>query len=257
MSSVKSAFKALTSEQQALVKERQIAGKHSPDEWLSLLGPVAAFDEQVDAVRKGGGGFWDRRFARKHDVPDGLRTFALPLLPIVREDHDPAVPLELQIDLTGAEQTSKTASTSAPYKKGNYPAVVDTFYVDPWLKGHARFVDGADIHFSVIDHVRASRKTKRSASGKTKQKTKRKRKIEFAVTVSLPARNYAATSAPPAATVEGIRKASVESESDRTVVKLSRTVIPQFADTPPGIEPLLELIGAAYGRVDPTRRKKL
>ncbi len=104
-----------------------------------------------------------------------------------------------RLDLTGARAAeSKATRTSAPYKKGDYPAVVDTFYDDPWLEGHARFVDGADVHFSVIDHVRASRKTKRSASGKTKQKTKRKRKIEFSVTVSLPTRNYAATSAPPA-----------------------------------------------------------
>ena len=57
----------------------RVAGERSPDDWLRLLGPVAEFDRQADAVREGGGGFFARRFARKHDVPNGLRSFALPL----------------------------------------------------------------------------------------------------------------------------------------------------------------------------------
>jgi hypothetical protein len=254
MSGVRSTFKALTPDQRALVEDRRVAGKRSPDEWLRLLGPVAEFDRQADAVRQGGGGFWDRRFARKHDVANGLRSFTLPLLPILREDQDPALPLELSLDFTGAEQKSKETGTSEPYRKGAYHKVVDTFYDDPWIAGRARFVDGADVRFTVIDHVRSSRKTKRSASGKTKRKTKGKKKIEVAVIVSLPTRNYAAGGEP--ATERSVRKESIETSADRTVVRLSR-VVQRPLDHPPEVELLLELLAGAYERVDPSRRKKL
>jgi hypothetical protein len=253
VSDVKSAFKALTPEQQAIVKERRVAGERSPDEWLRLLGPVAEFDRQADAVREGGGGFWARRFARKHDVPNGLRSFVLPLLGILREDHDPAAPLELRIDLTGAQQPAKHVRTSQPYKKGAYNKVVDSFYDDAWLDGRARFVDGADVRFSAVDHVRSSSKTKRSASGKTKRKTKAKKKTELSVTLSVPARNYAASGA----AARDVPKASVKSGESRTVVKLGGVLPQPSLDAVPVVGMLLELIAGAYERVEPSRRKKL
>ena len=254
MSDVKSAFKALTAEQQAIVRDGRVAGERSPDDWLKLLGPVAEYDRQADAVREGGGGFWARRYARKHDVPNGLRWFAVPLTLILREDQDPEKPLALKIDLTGPVQPHKLANRGAPYKKGAYHAVVDSFYEDPWLEGHAHFADGADVHFVVSDHVRSSNKTKRSASGKTKRKTKTKKKSELSVTLSVPARNYAAAGSDAG---RDVPKESVKSGESRTVVKLSGTMVQPNADAVPPIRMLLELISAAYERVEPTRRKKL
>jgi hypothetical protein len=253
VSEVKSAFKALTTEQQAIVKQRRVAGERSPDEWLRLLGPVGEFDRLTDAVRQGGGGFWARRFARKHDVPNGLRSFALLLMAILREDHDPATPLALDIDLTGALQHPKLTRSSQPYKKGAYHNVVDNYYDDPWLKGRARFADGAHVEFSVVDHVRASNKTKRSASGKTKRKVKNKRKTELTVTLTAPARNYAAASTQARA----VPKESVKPGESRTVVRLSGMMELPHADAVPPIRMMLELISGAYERVEPSRRKKL
>jgi hypothetical protein len=253
VSDVKSAFKALTPEQQRIVEQRRIEGARSPDEWIQLLKPVAEFDRLADATRAGGGGFWARRYARKKDVPNGLRNFALPLLPILREDQDPEKPLALKIDLTGPEQRGKELSTTDPYKRGRYHKIVDTFYDDPWIQGTAHFVDGAEVQFAVIDHVRASRKTKRSTSGKIKTKHKSKKKTELSVTVSLPTRNYAAG----ASGARDVPKESVKQSENRTTVKLSGTVQGPTIDFTPGIEHLLELVAAAYERVDPARRKKL
>ncbi|WP_028068110.1 hypothetical protein [Solirubrobacter soli] len=249
---VKSAFKALTPEQQALVKDCRIAGEHSPDEWLRLLGPVAEFDRQSDAVREGGGGFWARRYARKHDVPNGLRWFAVPLTLILREDQDPEKPLALKIDLSGPIQPQKLVNTSDAYKKGSYYKIVDSFYEDTWLEGHAHFADGADVQFSVTDRVRASNKTKRSASGKTKRKVKRKKKTALNVTLSVPARNYT-----PATGGRDVPKQTVNAGESRTTVKLSGTMEQPTVDHVVPIRMLLELISAAYERVEPARRKKL
>jgi hypothetical protein len=252
VSNVKAAFKALTAEQQAIVNERRVAGELRPDDWLRLLGPVAEFDRRADAARKDGG-FFERRFARKHDVPNALRSFVLPLLPILREDHDPERSLELRIDLSGAEQPSKRVRSSDPYKKGAYHKVVDTFFDDPWLEGHAHFVDGADVRFSVVDHIRSSEKNKRSASGKHKRKTKRKRKTEFSVTLSVPARNYAAAGGAG----RTVPKESIKAGENRTVVKLGGVVAQPSLESAPVVGMLLELISGAYERVEPSRRKKL
>ena len=193
---LKSAFKALTPEQQAIVKDKRVEGRRSPDDWLTLLTPVAEFDEQSDALRVSKAGFFVRRFARKNDVPNGLRSFTVPLIPILREDQDPAQPLELRLDLSGYKQDSKQVGKGDAYKKGVYHKVIDTLYDDPWLVGRARFIDGADVQFQVIDHVRSSRKTKRTPRGKIKTKVKAKKKTELAVTISFPARNYEAAAAP-------------------------------------------------------------
>jgi len=252
VSDVKSAFKALTAEQQAIVRDGRVAGERSPDDWLALLGPVAEYDRQADAVREGGGGFWARRYARKHDVPNGLRWFAVPLTLILREDQDPEKPLALKIDLSGPFQPQKLVTTSPTYKKGAYHKVVDSLHADTWLEGHAHFADGADVRFSVTDHVRTSNKTKRSASGKTKRKVKRKKKTELNVTLSVPARNYAAATAG-----RDVPKQTVKQGENRTTVKLSGTMEQPNVDAVAPIWMLLELISAAYERVEPARRKKL
>jgi len=255
VSEIKSAFKALSAEQQALVLQRRVTGAHSPDDWLTLLAPVAEFDSQCDAVRAGAGGFFARRFARKHDLPFGLRLFTIPLLPILREDQAADKPLELTLDFTGAEQKQKQKRVSDAYRKGAYHKVIDTFYDDPWIVGHAKFADGTDVEFSVIDHVRSSRKTKRTPRGKIKTKTKAKKKTELAVTLSFPKRNYEAGQ--DTAGQAGLKKQSVKAADEETVVQLSRVVEPARMDGIPEPELLLELIGQAYDHVNPSRRKKL
>jgi hypothetical protein len=252
VSEIKDAFKALTPEQQQLVQTRRVQGERTPDEWLRLLGPVAAFDRQVAHVRGGGGGFFARRFAKKHDIPDGLRLLVMPLLPILREDHDPHAPLALRLDMTGAQSRAKLARNSEPYRKGAYYHVVDSFYDDAWLQGTAQFADGAQVTFAVTDHVRSSRKTKKSASGRTKRKTKAKKKTEIEVTVSLPASNYDA-----GGSGRSVPKQSVKAGAKRTVVKTGGVLAQPSVDAVPAVNALLELIAAAYERVDPARRKRL
>ena len=255
MSEIKAAFKALSADQQAVVTRHGVSGAYSPDEWLTLLAPVAEFDSKCDAVRAGAGGFFARRFARKHDLPFGLRLFTIPLLPILREDQAADKPLELTLDFTGAEQKQKQKRVSDPYRKGVYHKVIDTFYDDPWIAGRAKFADGTDVEFAVIDHVRSSRKTKRTPRGKIKTKTKAKKKTELAVTLSFPKRNY--DEGTDTAAQAGLKKQSVKADEDETVVHLSRVVEPARMDGIPEPELLLELIGQAYDRVNPSRRKKL
>jgi len=249
---VKAAYHALTPEQRKIIADKKVEGRRHPDDWLALLGPIAAYDALADAP---GHGFFARRFAKRNNVHDGFRTFALPLIPILREDQDPEQPLDLFVDLTGATMYWKQVGETPQYKKPPYHKIVDSFFEDPWLQGHAHFVDGAHLNFVITDHVRSSKKTKRNPRGKIKTKVKNKKKTEVAVTLSVPNRNYAR--AEPTAPRRGVPKEKLKPGDSRTIIKTSGTVQAQHADALPGIELLLELISAAYERVEPARRKKL
>jgi hypothetical protein len=255
MNAVKAAFQALSPEQQQLVETKKVEGRRPADEWLGLFGQVAAYDELADNARRGGHGFFARRFASKHNVPDGLRQFALPFLAILREDQDPEKPVDLWLDLSGPQMYSKQVNETPPYKHPPYHKVVDSFFADPWFQGHAHFVDGAHVNFVITDHVRSTKKTKRNPRGKIKTKVKAKKKTEVSVTLSVPNRNYAR--AEPTAPRRGVPKEKLKPGESRTTVKTSGTIEARNADVVPGIDLLLELISAAYERVEPARKKKL
>jgi len=249
---VKQAFNALTPEQQEIVRSRKFSGRRSPDEWIALLRPVADYDRHADQVRQGGGGFFARRWAKKNDVPNALRTFVYPLLPILREDQDPQVPLELWVDLTGPLQSTKAVRNTPAYKQGAYRKVVDTFYDDTWFQARTQFADGAHVQFTVIDHVRSQFKEKKNPRGKIKRKTKNKKKTELTVTLTVPNRLYA-----PAGGGRGVPKQKLKPGEKHTKVTLGGTLVADQLEVVPALESMIELISGAYERVAPTRRKKL
>ncbi|MBE2315581.1 hypothetical protein DVA67_006315 [Solirubrobacter sp. CPCC 204708] len=249
---VKQAFNALTPQQQEIVRTRRFSGARTPDEWIALLGPVAEYDRHADQVRQGGGGFFARRYARKNDVPNGLRTFAFPLLAILREDIEPGAPLELWVDLSGPLQSGKATRSTPPYKKPPYRKIVDTFYDDIWLQGRTRFADGSRLQFAVIDHVRSTFKEKKNPRGKIKRKTKNKKKTELTVTLTASNRMYAKTAGGRAAP-----KVKLKPADKHTKVTLGGTLVAPNMEAVPQLESLIELISGAYERVAPARRKKL
>jgi hypothetical protein len=257
MSTIKDAYKALTPEQHALIESRQISGERPPDEWLELLIPVAQFEVEADAVRQaGGGGFFARRFARKHSLPEDFRSFAFDLLPTLREDHDPAAPLALKLDFTGCEQQHKLSSKSPPYKSGAYHKVIDSIYDDPLVDVQARFADGADVHIIVTDHIRNREKTKRNARGKTKVKVKAQCKTILDVAVTFPARNYNAGSESAAGEAAGTKE-KVKAGERRTTVRLNQVVRRPDARGVLALPELIDLLARAYQRVEPARKKQL
>ena len=53
--------------------DRRVTGQRSPDEWLAFLTPLGEFDRRPTMSARAAGGFFARRFAKKHDLPNGLR----------------------------------------------------------------------------------------------------------------------------------------------------------------------------------------
>jgi hypothetical protein len=279
-----------------MVRQKLLSGSRSPDEWIELLGPLADYDHDLLARRKRAGKrlgwviglgvalafvavfvqpiaaavvalativaalviYPAYSSAKRMDLADAPLGFALPLIPILREDADPGKPLDLRLDLRGGLVPAKRTSESKPYKKGPYHKVVDTLYEDPWLVGHAEFADGATLDWTVTDLIRSSKKTKRNPRGKIKTKTKRKKRTNFDVTMAFPAKNYAPAQTPPGTPpAGGLRKDALKPGDRRTTVRVSRVVKSNDVDAPPEVSDLLDLVAHAYTRVTPTRRKKL
>ena len=289
-----SRYGTLTADHRAVVREKLVEGDRSADAWLGLLQPLAAFDADTDRARSRAGGWLLAviivgfilaiigvavepiagaaiaaaaivlalvlasvyRRARKMDLANGPLAFTVPLIPILREDADPDEPVHLRLDLAGYQGRGKEKGKSEPYKKGRYYKIVDTHYEDPWLSGHARFVDGTDLRFNATDLVTSQRKTKRNPRGKVKTKTKVKKRTTIEVIANFPAKNYKHGEVPGAAP-EGVRKEKVQPGDGRTTVRLASVAKLTGGDAAADPRMFVDLVAHAYRKVAPARRKKL
>jgi hypothetical protein len=285
---------SLTADQRAVVRDKVVEGDRTPDAWLELLAPLAAFDADTDRARGRAGGWlagvaiigfilaivavaiepiagaavaaavivvcvvlWSAyRRAKKMDLADAPLAFTVPLIPILREDADPDEPVHMRLDLGGYQAGGKQKGQSEPYKKGSYYKIVDTYFEDPWLDGHIRFVDGTDLRFNVTDQVTSQRKTKRNPRGKIKTKTKVKKRTTIQLVAAFPAKNYKQGEA-KAAAPEGVRKERVQPGDGRTTVRLAS--VAKLTGTDSAVDPrmFIDLVARAYQKVAPARRKKL
>jgi len=196
------------------------------------------------------------RFTKKLDVNRVPLDFMNGVAPILREDCGDDGALNLRLDMRGPIMKEKQTGQSQPYRRGAYYKIVDTYYMDPWCAGGASFVDGTQVQWIATDYVRSMRKTKRNARGKIKTKVKRKKKTNLDVYVTFRGKNYG--QAPQGTGPDRqLRKDKIESDDGKTEVHVRRTVKSPSAETPLDPRHLIDLIAAAYERVQPTRRKKL
>ncbi len=288
-----SSYGSLTADHKAVVRDKVVEGDRSAEGWLELLAPLAAFDAETDAARSRAGGWlaavviiglilaivglaiepiagaaiavaaivlsivlWSvYRRTKKMDLANGPLAFTVPLMPILREDVDPEEPVHLRLDLGGYQTHGKEKGKSEPYKKGRYYKIVDTYYEDPWLAGHARFVDGTDLQFNATDQVTSQRKTKKNPRGKIKTKTKIKKRTTIQLVAAFPAKNYKQGAA-QAAAPEGVRKEKVQPGEARTTVRLA-SVAKLTGDAGADPRMFIDLVARAYQQIAPARRKKL
>jgi hypothetical protein len=197
----------------------------------------------VLAIAVWAGFFWF--WTKSIDVSNNFRQFVIPVLTVLKEDIDPAQPVQVQIDLTGPTTAPKKVNESAPYKAGNYYKIVDTFYKDPWMSAQAVLVDGTKLTWSIVDAIRERKKTKRNPRGKIKTKTKYTKKSDLEVSIGLRNKNYEVTA--PAG-------GEVDRNEKRTRVKLERQVVTQSLEP---IDPraLLDVVAEVYRSTRPATKE--
>lgn len=274
-------YNQLSAEQRGLIDAKHIQASHTPEEWVQLLAEVASFDQSGDAQRKKIG--WGCGISvvftiilaiafiplapvpfiavivllviylrmKKHDVPNQLRESVLPLVALLREDLDPAEPLELSVDLRAGNRDS-TKVRSRDLSGTGYPKVVETFYDNGWLSGRGVLVDGASVEWSVTDHIRERKVTKRNPRGKIKTKHKYKVRRLIDMRVGLRRDSYAVNAE---AGASGLKTSLKEGEK-RNVFKLRRQIV--VAGVPnPHLEPgaVIDTLAGAYRRVNLVREE--
>jgi hypothetical protein len=219
-------YRSLTPEQQAILKSKQVDLNRPVEELMTLLKPLALYDRAADKLRTRLGcssavlfvlsfvslfflaalpfGWvfvvlllvaaivavvaWSKM--RGVDLSNNLRGVTLPMLGVLKEDFDPKESLHLQLDLRPPTDNAKKQRTEPEYKRGAYYKIIDSYFADPWMKGDGVLQDGSRLRWSIVDMIRESKKTKRTARGKIKTKTKYTKKSQIEIEVGLRKKTY-------------------------------------------------------------------
>ena len=286
---VYTAYRSLTAEQKQFLRSKQVEADRTPDEWLALLMPIAAYDESSDKLRRRCviliviaivvlflsifilaaapvvgliiviialaalvAAAIVYRVTSKLDLQADLRKFVLPLLTILRADARPNRSLHLFLDLRGSTIKEKQTSQYAPRAAGAYHKIVESFYTDPWMNGQMVMADGSNLAWKIVDNIRKLEKTKRNPRGKTKTKTKIKLKSHLYVQVRLPDKTYSVSER--GEQKKDVGKVALAPGEERNTVKIHRVV--QATELAP-LEPrhFIEVVAAAFRRAEPSGRR--
>jgi hypothetical protein len=268
-------YRSLSAEQKQMIRTKKVDLSRPIQEILTLLRPLAACDKLADKSRtKIGCSFglgivlsivllivfsnigWSAitflvallfvaavvgfgvmySFLRRIDISNNFRSFALPVLTVMREDFDPTRLVNVRMNLDAPNASSKKTAESAPYNQGVYHKIIDTTYVDPWLTVSAVLVDGTKLSWSVTDEIRERKKTKKNARGKYKTKTKYRKKTDLEVEVALLKKTYA---------MDALSEGEVSSDEKRNKVQLEREVRTESLD-PLDPKVLIDLVADVY-----------
>ncbi|MBS1911772.1 MAG: hypothetical protein JST22_07285 [Bacteroidetes bacterium] len=243
-------YSQLSDEQKAIVTSKRADARHTPSEWITMLGEIAAFDRVGDRDRSRAGWgcgtsiilsiiclavFWKAaivpiviaiifaiRYAnlKKVDVPNSLRESLLPLLALLREDMDAGAMLRLTFDLRdGTRKENMLAEESLPPRR--YISLKELRYSNAWFSGEGALADGSSVAWEITDLIRIREVTKRSSSGKIKMKKKNRVRRVIDMRVGLRQDEYVWHGGGDA--IDSL-KVSTKSGDKRTVVKLRRVV---------------------------------
>lgn len=221
-----SAISSLSAEEKNFVISKQLTAAYTPDEWLNLFKKLKDFDSQGDSTRTTGFrlgcvgliltfvgiilltvfvgvflivigillaivSFTIYFYLKPYDMPGEILSKTLvPIVLILREEMNPQEKLKLKLDLRGFSMPEKLVNKSQSYARGNYHAIVDSYYRDHWLDGETILADGTRLIWSVEDLVKSSQKSKRNARGKHKTKTKNKHQSLISLQVGMNNKKY-------------------------------------------------------------------
>ena len=272
-------FASLTPAQKELISTKKIDTAMTAEGWIAFMSPLAALDRAGDAKRGPIGCVSGLLFVgmfvtlviglfpvaaillvaaiillvlwlrlKKHDIPNALREFVLPLIAVLREDIEPDESIHLRLDLRGGTQNDKKQRAQVVNEKG-YPKVSLDFFTDPWMHGQAKLVDGSTVSWDIVDDIRQRNVTKKNYRGKVKHKTKYKVRRTMGARIALPNEDYTVAGSTDGRN-EGLRIKVKEGEK-RSVFQTRKRTVETAIDTSPEVGDLLALITGAYQRVSP------
>ena len=278
-------YGSLDAEQKSFLTRKQLTGDHTASQWLALLGNVAAYDRQADAMRKSAG--WGLAifgvltiiggiiypwlallFAllcigslvlfttlRGRDVPNNLRLFILPLLAVLREDMERDAPLHLELELKGNLLKEKLLRSEELVTSG-YPRILENFYQDRWMLGRGELADGSSLEWTITDDIRERKITKLSQRGKIKVKTKYKMRRMLEVRVGLRNDEYALAASAASSGKGKTDRIAIKEGEKRNVLKLRRILVYNDPKSMLKLTDFMDLLAGAYRRVQLTNAEE-
>jgi hypothetical protein len=129
---------------------------------------------------------------RKYDLRcnDLIKNRMIPLLQLLREEVKRNQKVDLKLDLTNPQDSSKFIKQSPAYAKGVYHKVIDSDYRNDWLSGQTVLADGTILNWKISELIRQIKKTKRNYRGKYKTKYKYKNKTLIQIDAGLERKNF-------------------------------------------------------------------
>ena len=288
---MRTSYRALSEEQRTVLQTKIIEAEKTPQEWLTFLQPLAAFDRKRDQSSHRAKGFaiagglllffsafvfavsemelgrsglllgavicglaiWRYWSLKPVNIEGDLNKLVVPVLHILKEELPAQEKLYLRLNLCETEK-AELVKEVPPKNKSGYPRTWMQFFRKPWLSGTTRLADGTMLRLRITDMVKKVERTKRNARGKIKTKKKYKQQSVLALAMGFRTDTYAIRASRPS--TQG--KVTVSSRDKRHWVKLQcRAKFPARTTVEPdsiALETVMGTIAAAFQHVTPTRK---
>ncbi len=210
-SAVDKIYKSLNEEQQDIIAQKTLDGRHTAVKWLRTFRKLALLDKLGDSYRADQSYMWkivgaitvgmisffaamgsenyfifivtaacigaiikvlyDRKKIKKLDLSNHLRLFLMPLLTILREDVSKNKRLSIQATLKEAD-SEEYKIKEIPFEGKGYPKINELHYKIPRIILSTTLIDNTALLLTTTDFVRKRNITKKNPRGKIKYKTK-------------------------------------------------------------------------------------
>ncbi|HAS45062.1 MAG TPA: hypothetical protein DCS93_31560 [Microscillaceae bacterium] len=127
------------------------------------------------------------RLLEQRDLPNHFRSFALPILVLLKEEIAADEPIEFWVDMRNKNQSENIIQKQEARPRSDTQT---TFFRHNMVEIKTRFVDGTRFYFQLGDVVRMRVRRRRNPRGKLKVKTKYKIKTQWNLKIALPKKHY-------------------------------------------------------------------
>ncbi len=178
---------------------------------------------------------------KQRDLPNHFRSFALPVLVLLKEEVDGQEPIALWVDMRKKNQPENKIQKKEPRPIKDTQT---TFFRHYLVTIKTRFVDGTRFYLEVGDVVRQRVRRRYNARGKLKVKTKYKTKTQWRLKIALPKQHYTL--------LQKTGMADEMSDSKRIIFKLQQGEIQTSFDYVPNINLFMKMVAEVYKKVKRT-----
>ena len=174
----------------------------------------------------------------QRDLPNHFRSFALPILVLLKEEIAEDEPIGFWVDMRKKNQPENIIQKQENRQRRDTDT---TFFKHNMVEIKTRFVDGTRFYFQLGDVVRMRVRRRRNPRGKLKVKTKYKIKTQWSLKIALPKKHYVLE--------QKTRDIDDNSDPKRIVFKSQKVEIRTLYNYVPNINFFMKMVLGVYKKV--------